>query len=74
MAQLAGVGTEQLIADLNPTSLNDEQLFAMLGDEGAVAFESHENAVQRDDAYEYLQDVDLDAIDLQGLDINLEDI
>ncbi len=74
MAQLANVGTEQLIDGLNPHSLNDDQLFAMLGKDGATVFEGHENAVQRDDAYEYLQDLDLDAIDLQGLDINLEDI
>ncbi len=74
LAQLSGLGTDEVIEDLGAASLNDEQLFAMLGPDGHDAFEGEDHEVQRDDAYEYLQDVDLDAVDLQGLDIDLNDL
>lgn len=74
LLQLAGLESTTLVSELDPSHVNDEELFAMLGSEAATAFSQDENAVQRDDAYEYLQDVDLDAIDLQGLDIDLSDL
>ncbi len=74
MAQLASLGTDEVMEDLNPSSLNDEQLFAMLGSDGSAAFENQGHKIAPDEAYEYLQDADLDAIDLQGLDIDMNDL
>lgn len=73
-AQLDGVATETLVENLDPSMINDDQLLAMLGDDASSAFEGHDHAVKRDEAYEYLQDADLDAIDLQGLDIDMNDL
>jgi hypothetical protein len=74
MAQLASLGIDEVMEDLNPASLNDEQLFAMLGSDGDAAFENEGHEITRDEAYEFLQDADLDAIDLQGLDIDMNDL
>jgi hypothetical protein len=73
-AQLAALEPAELMEDLGTSTVNDEELFAMLGKDAGSAFEAHGLEVQRDEAYEYLQDVDLDAIDLEGLDIDLKDL
>lgn len=73
-AQLAAIAPGDLIEGLDGTAVNDEELFAMLGDDATSAFEDQEHQVQSDEALEYLQNVDLDDLDLQGLDIDLKDL
>lgn len=73
-AQLAELEPAALIEGLDEATVNDEELYAMLGDDASKAFDSHDHQVHEDEAYEYLQDVNLDAIDLQGLDIDLNDL
>jgi hypothetical protein len=74
LEQLAALEPTTVISELDASTVSDEELFAMLGSEATSAFADDDHAVERDEAYEYLQDVDLDAIDLQGLDIDLNDL
>jgi hypothetical protein len=72
--QLAALDAGEITPYLDVSELSDEQLFQALGSEAEAAFDAEDHAVGHDEAIEYLKDVDLDAIDLQDLDIDLEDL
>ena len=75
MVQLAALEPTEIVAEVDMRHLSDEQLFEALGNEAEEAVVTEEHAVSDDEALEYLKDVDLDAIDLEGLDLgDLESI
>jgi hypothetical protein len=71
---LAEMEPVEIAQDIDVTHVSDEQLFDALGNEGQAALDGMGQGVDQDEAIEYLKDVDLDAIDFQGLDIDLNDL
>ncbi|MFM2377164.1 MAG: hypothetical protein RLZZ165_2261 [Bacteroidota bacterium] len=72
--QLASLESHVVVAQLDPTFVTDEQLFAALGPEGEAAFNGTVPLVEQDDALEYLKGIYLDDIDLKNLEIDMKDL
>lgn len=69
MVQLAALEPTEIAAAVDMRHLSDEQIFEALGNDAQTAVVTDEHSVSDDEALEYLKDVDLDAIDLEGLDL-----
>lgn len=74
MVQLAALEPTEIAAEVEMRHVSDEQIFNALGSDAKTAVVTDEHSVSDDEALEYLKDVDIDAIDLEGLDLDLEGI
>jgi hypothetical protein len=70
--QLTALGDDQILGELDLSSVSEQELYEALGQQAQAALGEELEGVGQDKLLDYLDEMDLDAIDLQGLEIDAE--